>query len=105
MNRAAHIHELLKGVECPTFPIRFSAALTPAGTALLTGFFLAPDVSDPNGGRSQWQTRRWVIEADDSDEQIVRTAFLLTMQAIEHEVRESFSFNGLRLFNPHERLT
>ena len=57
-----------------------------------------------NGGMSTQWGRKWLIEADDSDEQVIKTAFAAVKMATEHEVREDFMYFGKRPFSPHKRV-
>ena len=51
-----------------------------------------------------WQGRRWLIEADAGEADIVRTCFAAFMLAIEHEMREKFKYEGRAVFGPHFEL-
>jgi hypothetical protein len=46
-------------------------------------------------------TRKWYISAAATRSEIVRTALKLVLTAIEHEVRERFTWRGQAIFGPH----
>lgn len=52
----------------------------------------------------EWSGREWILEPDWSDSQIIRTAWLATRAAVEHELFEYFTYNGTPLFDPHTNL-
>lgn len=57
---------------------------------------------DENSGlQCTLQGRRWILEADYSVGDIVRTAFKAIMTWEEHELRECFYFDNARVFDPH----
>lgn len=64
-------------------------------------------VGDPNGLDNMtgdpfpWQGRKWLLSEHMTDGEIVQTAFLATMTAIEHETREQFAYRGVSVFDPH----
>ena len=45
--------------------------------------------------------RKWGLQYEMCDSEVVRTAHLAARQAAEHEVDESFKFEGERIYNPH----
>lgn len=48
--------------------------------------------------------RPWVVPYPDSEESIVKTAFLAIKQCEEHELMEFFHYKGQRPFDPHRSL-
>lgn len=64
-------------------------------------------VGDPNGvcnvtGQPlPWRGRKWRLSIHMTDGEIVQTAFLAIMTALEHEARESFKFLGVAVMEPH----
>lgn len=65
-------------------------------------------VGDPHGVDNTdaskpmpWRGRKWLLSEHMTDGEIVQTAFLATMTAMEHEVRELFTFQGQSVFDPH----
>lgn len=45
--------------------------------------------------------RKWYVSQYAVDSEIIQTALLATKVFEEHETRESFRFDGARIFNPH----
>lgn len=45
--------------------------------------------------------RRWVLDNSMSASDIIRTAWMATMAAEEHEARERFKYKGRKIFGPH----
>lgn len=48
--------------------------------------------------------RPWVVPYPDSEDSIVKTAFLAIKQCEEHELMEFFHYKGQRPFDPHRSL-
>jgi hypothetical protein len=53
------------------------------------------------GERLAWTGRKWRMSPHMTDGEVVQTAFLAVMTAIEHETREQFKFDGVSVFDPH----
>ena len=49
----------------------------------------------------EWKGRKWLLSRHMTDGEVVQTAFLATMTAIEHEARELFKYKGQSIFDPH----
>lgn len=64
-------------------------------------------VTDPAGtdnvtGKAMpWSGRKWLLSQHMTDGEIVQTAFLAAMTAVEHEMRETFLYRGQAVFDPH----
>lgn len=64
-------------------------------------------VSDPNGidiatgGPMPWTGRKWMLSPHMVPNEIVTTAFKAVLTAMEHEVREMFTYRDQPIFNPH----
>lgn len=48
-----------------------------------------------------WRGRKWLLSEHMTDGEIVQTAFMATLAAVEHEVRELFLYRGLAVLDPH----
>jgi hypothetical protein len=49
-----------------------------------------------------WQNgRKWVISNHMTKSEVVQTAFKAILTAMEHEIREEFSYKGEAIFGPH----
>jgi hypothetical protein len=68
--------------------------------------FKALDVDDdgPNAVPTQQFCRKWFISLYSTDSEVIRTAYLAVVQAEMHEINEKFTYNGVRLFDPHTDL-
>lgn len=63
--------------------------------------FFAPDNNNPSGPLELQACRKWYISPYMTDSEVVQTAWHAVRQAEEHEVRENFTYNGIRIFTPH----
>lgn len=62
----------------------------------------APNGRDADTGLPMpWTSRKWMLSPHMCKNEIVTTAFKAVMTAMEHEVRESFRYRGVSIFNPH----
>jgi hypothetical protein len=60
------------------------------------------DTTDNTTGEAHaWKGRKWRLSTHMTDGEVVQTAFLATMAAIEHETRERFRYKGVSVFDPH----
>lgn len=48
-----------------------------------------------------WKSRKWRLSEHMTDGEIVQTAFLAVLTAMEHEIREQFLYRGTAIFDPH----
>lgn len=46
-------------------------------------------------------SRKWMISMHMTKSEIVQTALMATLAAIEHEARENFRYQGKSIFGPH----
>lgn len=53
------------------------------------------------GEPMNWNGRWWRLSAYMTDGEVVQTAFLAILTAMEHEARETFRFDGVTVFDPH----
>jgi hypothetical protein len=51
-----------------------------------------------------WWGRKWYISPHMTDAEIVTTIFLACKVAMEHELREGFTFSDQMIFDPHKSL-
>lgn len=59
------------------------------------------DACAVTGAFERQYCRKWMLSYHMTDSEIVTTAYKAVMAAIEHEVREHFTFQNQRIFNPH----
>lgn len=56
----------------------------------------------PPPDKSKWISgRKWLISRHSTKSEVVQTAFKAVMTFEEHEIRESFTYKGERIFGPH----
>ena len=48
-----------------------------------------------------WRSRKWLLSTHMTRSEVVQTAFLAVMVAVEHETRESFTYREEAVFSPH----
>lgn len=61
--------------------------------------FVAPD--NYSGAIEMQHGRKWRVSRYATDGEVVQTAFLAVLVAVEHEAREEFTYKGAMLFNTH----
>lgn len=92
--------ELLKGVTCDIFTdLKWVATVKAGSTVLLFAKFKTSD--SKTGEVVTVTTRKYYISEHMIDSEIRQTAFLCLKTAQEHELRESFRYQGKALFGPH----
>ncbi len=62
------------------------------------------DVDDPNKDITLQKSRRWLIEPDATETDVVATCFAAIMRSFEHVVREHFLYDGRPIYTPHHTL-
>lgn len=48
-----------------------------------------------------WTGRKWYISKFATDSEVILTAWKAFFTALEHEAREDFKYDGVRVFDPH----
>lgn len=72
------------------------------GGVTLRGSYSEPDVyGQPMDGDETQLTRKWLLNPDMTDSEIVSTAFKCCLTSMEHRTREHFLYRGKRIFGPH----
>lgn len=72
------------------------------GRLYLQVSYRANDATKPDRAREQeWRGRKWYLSEHMLDDEVVKTAFAAFRAAVEHEVMEGFTVQGIRVFNPH----
>lgn len=61
--------------------------------------WIAPDAD--TGKQSLQKSRKWYVSSHVVKSEIVQTAYAAVQRAVLHEVAESFTYRGKRIFNPH----
>lgn len=53
-------------------------------------------------GQIEWQqSRKWRLSYHMTKGEVVQTALLAVLTAVEHETREEFTYRGVPVFQPH----
>lgn len=58
-------------------------------------------VDSITGAHERQHGRKWLLSPFMTKSELVQTAFKAVMTATEHEVRETFTYKGRRIFGPH----
>ena len=53
------------------------------------------------GELKEWHGRKWYLSDYMTEDEIIKTCYAAYKATVEHEIMEGFTYNGLRLFNPH----
>lgn len=72
-----------------------------AATYYLQIAFDAEDFGSPEKRATPQTGRRWMLSRHMTDGEIVQTALMAVLAALEHEVREEFTYRGHAIFGPH----
>lgn len=73
--------------------------------SLLSMSYREHDANQPFGN-PEWQTtRRWFIEPAWSQDEILRTIYKCALGSAEHRIGEFMTFDGVRIYDPHRKLT
>lgn len=59
------------------------------------------DVCNVTNKPMKWKSRKWLLSAHATKSEIVQTAFLAVLTALEHEAREKFMYEGVSVFDGH----
>lgn len=58
-------------------------------------------IDNVTGEAYPWRGRKWKLSRHMTNSEVVQTAFMATMAAVEHETREQFLYKGQPIFDPH----
>lgn len=89
--RTDDVRKILEKVEFRTW--RFAVKPTDMADTLQVVFF------DRSG--NQQRGRKWYVSWHATSSEIVQTALLAVLTALEHEAREDFKYDGHAIFGPH----
>jgi len=59
------------------------------------------DTCNVTGNTMPWQGRKWFISIHMTTTELVQTAFKAVQTAMEHELREQFTYKQAMIFGPH----
>ncbi|MPZ36633.1 MAG: hypothetical protein GEU95_00995 [Rhizobiales bacterium] len=58
-------------------------------------------ICNVTGQRMKWHGRKWLLSQHMTKSEVVQTAFKAVLTAFEHEIRETFKYQGAAIFGPH----
>ena len=61
--------------------------------------FVAP--CNDTGEEKLHKGRKWYLSPHATKSEVVQTAFLAALTAVEHEAREAFTYKGAQVYGPH----
>ena len=97
------VRKIAEGISYPNYRLRIERDnASPGGRIFLQWVF--DDVCIVTGKMKEWHCRKWYLSDFMLDSEIVKTAFAGAMASAEHQCREKFRYNEVRLFNPHTSL-
>lgn len=105
MKSATEIQAIISNIKVGTFPT-WSIYFHAAGVDdLLTDCWLQivakEAVDHVTGDRVSWRGRKWRLSLHMTETEIVNTALLAYQNAMQHELLESFTYRGRRIYDPH----
>lgn len=62
---------------------------------------MRPDATRPAGYEIQ-RGRKWLLSRHMTDGEVLQTALMAVLAFEEHEAREAFQLDGVRIFSPHK---
>lgn len=76
-----------------------------SGRIFMQVVYTAPNIKNPLGSMyynyEEWHGRKFYLSDHMTVDEIVKTAYLAFKLAVEHEVMEGFTHQGVVVFNPH----
>lgn len=90
------IWEVLSEVSYPGLDYR----LVPKGEVLFLQIH-CHGTDNVTGDVMTWNSRKWYMSPHMTRSEIIQTAFLATLTALEHEAREKFKYRGVTVLDPH----
>lgn len=75
--------------------------------SLLSMSYQEHDANDrEKSGAVEWQTtRRWFVEPEWTQDEVLRTVRKCALGSAEHRIGEFLTFEGERIYDPHRKLT
>lgn len=59
------------------------------------------DTCNVTGEPYRWHGRKWILSYHMTDSEVVQTAWAAAKMAMEHELRETFKWEGECIYRPH----
>lgn len=101
------IEDIVSQIEIFDRKFEIKAIHVPMGninTPIVVGWYLQVTYFEPDvdTGKVELQkSRKWLIELDASETDVVHTAFSAVMRSYDHVVQEHFMYKGKRIYSPH----
>ncbi len=100
MKTTAEVQEILR--QCKYQDWEFRLEERNNGDLLLQVRFYAVNTDDEGGTHLvEMSGRKWFISRHATRTEIVQTAWLAVLKAVEHEARDAFSYRERAIFNTH----
>jgi hypothetical protein len=90
--------QVVKNIQAPFGWTVFVKSKNEIPYLMITAYQVKDNTSD---ALIDWNSRKWMLSEHMTDGEIVQTAFLACMTAVEHEMRETFLYEGYSIFDPH----
>jgi hypothetical protein len=87
--------EVIKSLKCGDFEFEIVDSTPPYLQIKCDG------ICSTTGDPYRWHSRKWFVSYHSTPSELIQTAFLAAMTAVEHELRENFRWNGEPIFRPH----
>lgn len=99
------IRAIVNQVRCALVPNWRVALCYQPGQAV---WYLQVEATDQvdavTGQQMEWTGRKWLLSLHMTETEIVCTAFKALEAALDHELREHFTYKGARVFDPHRAI-
>lgn len=95
--RFAELVDLIGAIECGDF--EFMLRTGEGGRPYLQ--IQCEDKCTVSGDDYRWHGRKWFLSYHMTDSEVVQTAWAAVKMAMEHELRETFKWEGECIFRPH----
>lgn len=104
MKSVEQIRTLLKRIRINIFGMEFSIRCEidnkfDAGRIFLQVVYFA--ICNKEAKVQEWHGRKFYLSDYMTDDEIIKTSYSAFKTAVEHEVMEAFTVDGIVLFNPH----
>ncbi len=96
-DRFAEMRDLISAVEC----MDFEFVLRTGGNSQPYLQIQREDKCTTTGEAYRWHGRKWSLSWHMTDSEVVQTCWAAVKMAMEHELRETFKWEGQPIFRPH----
>ena len=96
-DRYAEMKDLIGAVNCGNYEF----VLRTGGNSQPYLQIQCDDRCTVSGEEYRWHGRKWTLSWHMTDSEVVQTCWLAAKTAMEHELRETFRWEGQPIFRPH----